>query len=110
MKRLDGRPVLLRLAFLLTLALALAFAVRLGFGVLYWNANQTRPIEPWMPIGYVSRSWDVPPETLAQALDIELGSLPRQSLERIAAQQGVPVTDLIARLDAAIAAHHNAPP
>lgn len=110
MKRLFRRPVLLRLAFVVTLALALAFALRLGVGVLYWNANQTRPIEPWMPIGYVARSWDVPPETLAQALEIEFGSLPRQSIERIAAQQGVPVTDLIAHLDAVIAAHHDVQP
>lgn len=110
MKRLYGRPVLLKLAFLVTLALALAFALRLGLGVLYWNANQTRPIEPWMPIGYISRSWDVPPEILAQALEVELASLPRQSLERIAALQGVSVTELIARLDSAIAAHHGTPP
>jgi hypothetical protein len=110
MKRLSTRPAALKLAFLVALVIALAFALRLGVGVLYWNANQTRPIEPWMPIGYVARSWDIPPDILAQALNIEQAALPRQSLERIAAGQGVPVTELIARLDAAIAAHHGAPP
>lgn len=91
--------------FILALVLVVFFAARLTFGVIYWNANQSRPIEPWMPVGYVARSWNVPPKTLAEALGLEPGALPRRSLERIASEQGEPVEVLIARLEAAIAGH-----
>lgn len=100
------RPrTLLRLAFALALVLALAFALRLGVSVIYWGANQSRPIEPWMPVGYVARSWDVPREALAEALDLEPGALPHASIQRIASQRNEPVADVIARLEAAVAAH-----
>jgi len=51
MKSLLQPHTLLRLAFFLTLVLALAFGLRLGVGIVYWNANQARPIEAWMPVG-----------------------------------------------------------
>lgn len=110
MKRLLRPHTLLRLAFFLTLFLALAFALRLGVGIVYWNANQARPIEAWMPVGYVARSWEVPAEVLAEALGIEPGTLPRQSLERIASQQGMPVSEAVARLQAAIDAYQSTSP
>lgn len=110
MKSLLRPRALLRLAFYLMLVLAFAFALRLGVGLVYWNANQARPIEAWMPVGYVARSWDVPPEVLAEALGIESGALPRQSLERIASGQGIPVSEVISRLQAAIDAHRGTAP
>lgn len=108
MTRLRPRHLLIA-GFVLALVLVALFAARLTFGVIYWNANQSRPIEPWMPVGYVARSWDVPPETLAEALGLEPGALPRRSLERIASEQGLPVEVLIARLEAAIAGRRTDP-
>lgn len=110
MKRPFSRHAGLKLAFVVTTVIALGFALRLAIGVLYWDANQARAIEAWMPIGYVARSWDIPPDILAQALGVEPGSLSRESLERIAAQQNLPVSEIIARLEAAIVGYKGALP
>jgi hypothetical protein len=110
MKRPFPRRAPLKLAFIVTMVLALGFALRLAIGVLYWDANQARTIEAWMPIGYVARSWEIPPNILAEALGVEPGALPRESLERIAAQQNLPVSEVIARLEAAIIGYQGARP
>lgn len=92
------------------LALTLAFALRLGFVAGYWSGTPPRDptIEAWMPVGYIARSWDVPREVLAEALGIAPGSSPRQSIGRIAGDQGESAEVLIVRIDAAIRAYRQA--
>lgn len=100
----------LRGGFVLAAALALFFGIRVTVSAFYWNNpdNLDRPIEGWMPLGYVARSWQVPPEVLGAVLGIEQGSMPRRTLDRIARETGVPAEVLIARIAEAIASHRGA--
>jgi len=103
--RLWRRHPVLVSGFALALALALFFALRIAVSMVYWSdpAQRDPVIEGWMPVGYIARAWDVPREVLAEALDLAPGAAPRQSLARIAAEQGVSVEVLKARLALAIA-------
>ena len=94
---------LLRAGFVLALGLTLFFGARLTLGAIYWSNHRDQPIEGWMPLRYVGRSWSVPPEVIAEALGIEPGTLPRRSLSQIARDRGIPEAELIARIIAAIA-------
>jgi len=104
---LTPRPLrwLLITAFGAALILTLFFGFRLAMGAFYWSnpAHQDQPIEGWMPLGYVGRSWDIPREALLQITGIPGDSLPRRSLEAIARDTGVPLRVLIARIEAGIA-------
>lgn len=102
MIRIPRKPLVA--AFVLSIALCLFFAARLVMGAIYWAdaAHQNQPIEGWMRLGYVARSWDVPREALTEALALAPENLPRASLERIAETSGVPLPVLIERLENAI--------
>lgn len=68
-------------------------------------------VRPWMTVPYIARSRHVPPETLYAALRLTPEFRDRRTLGRIARQQGRPVHDVIADIEAAIArAHGHAPP
>lgn len=105
----------LRGAFVLALALTLFFGGRAAWHAVYWSdpARIDQPLAGWMTPGYVARSWDVPPEVIAPALDLPppsaRGDRP-PPLAELARQRGVPVEDLIARLQSAIAAHRTGQP
>lgn len=107
MRRLP-RPALIS-AFVLALALSLFFAMRLIMGTIYWAdaAHQDQPIEGWMRLGYVARSWDVPRDALIAAMQLPAETMRFTSIERIAQDQGIPVPELIARIEGAIAAHRD---
>jgi hypothetical protein len=72
--------------------------------MVYWATHQQEPIRSWMTVGYVARSWGLEP----RALDTEAGlPIPEvkgrpQTLEEIARDRGVPVTEVIAGLEAAV--------
>lgn len=100
-------PVLWTL-FSLAVALTIFFGVRAGVQAVYWanSAHRDQAIQGWMTPRYVARSWDVPREVLQRTLggriDIDAGP---PTLDRIAAARGVSPDDLIAEIEAAIAAH-----
>jgi len=104
------RHPLLFSGFAIMAVVTLFLALRIGVATLYWSAPSSRDmgIEGWMPVGYIARSWDIPRETLAEALGIEPQSAPRRSLASIAAEQGVSVDVLQARITLAIARHREA--
>lgn len=102
------RHRLLTLAFGLALVLALAFGTRVATGWLGWTWVSDPPIADWMPMGYVARSWDVPREVVAEAAGLTVGSAPGRTLAQIAAERGETPAALIARIEAAIAAHRAA--
>jgi hypothetical protein len=108
MKRLltlwRARPVLTS-AFLLACAVTLFFAGRFAVFTVYWATHREMPIEPWMTVGYVARSWGLDPRTLDEAAGLpppEVRGRP-QPLAEIARDRGVPVAVVIAELEAAIA-------
>lgn len=96
---------LLRMGFALALTVTLFFAVRTVISAVYWSdpANRDQPMQGWMPLGYVARSWDVPREVLLDTLDRAAEGLPRRNLELIAQDEGIPLPELVARLTLAIA-------
>lgn len=110
-KRLWKEAPVLTLALLAALVLSAFFAVRLTIGAFYWGdpAHMDQPIEGWMSPRFVAHSWDVPPELVAETLALPRdGSGRRITLEKLAAERGVPLGALIAELEAAIAAHRGA--
>ena len=99
------------LALCLVLGLATLFGVRSASQMIYWSnpAKLDQPLQGWMTPRYVGRSYDVPPEVVQTAFDIERPTIPRRiSLETIASQQGVTLDDLQARLDQAVTAWRDA--
>ena len=92
-------------AFLMACAVTLFFAGRFVAYSVYWATHQEVPVEPWMTVGYVARSWGLEP----RALDAEAGTpVPQvkghpQTLEEIARDRGVPVAEVIAEVEAAVA-------
>lgn len=99
-----ARPVLTT-AFLLACAVTLFFAGRLVVYTAYWSTHRELPVEPWMTVGYVARSWGLDP----RALDAAAGLPPPEErgrpkpLAEIARDRGVPVAEVIAEVRAAIA-------
>ncbi|WP_157384535.1 hypothetical protein [Nitratireductor soli] len=94
---------LLFLAFCAAALITIFLALRTIAFYAYWSSHRAVPIEDWMTIGYVARSWDVPPQTLRGALGISIDGRDRRSIARIAAERGVPVDVLIDEIEKAIA-------
>ena len=93
-------------AFLTACALTLFFAGQFAYTTVYWATHRDVPVRPWMTVGYVANSWNVD----GPKIDAIAG-LPRpgvkghpQPLDEIARDRGVPVEDIIADVEAAIAA------
>lgn len=105
MKRLWRRHPYALSGFVLAATVTLFFLLRLTVQVIYWSdpAHHNLTVQPWMTVGYVARSWGLD----ARQIDT-LAGLPSpqghpQSLLEIAAQRGVPVAQIIAEVDRAIA-------
>ena len=93
---------LLVIAFTVALALTLFFAVRTVMFYAYWSQHRDQPIEPWMTLGYIGHSWNVPPETLGQSIGLEPEKPDRRPIGRIAHDLGVNLGDLEASILQAI--------
>ena len=91
-------------AFLLACALPLFFAARFTVFTVYWATHQEVPVEPWMTVGYVARSWGLDPRELDAAAGLPLPEVKGrpQPLSEIALDRGVPVSEVIAEVEAAI--------
>ncbi len=95
-------PVLVS-AFVLFTVLALFFAGRFISRAVYWSAHQNQPVAAWMTVGYVAHSWHLDPRDLEQAAGLPPPVGHPLTLGEIAVQRGVPVADIIAAVEAAIA-------
>ncbi|WP_323764990.1 hypothetical protein [Marinovum sp.] len=100
---------LLLAGFVLALAVMAFFAIRTVAFWIYWAdpTHRNQAIEPWMTPRYVAHSWHVPPEVVAEALDLRPGS-GRITLAEIAARDGVSLEEIAARVVAAIEAERAA--
>lgn len=103
------RPVVTTI-FLVAVFLMLFFGARLTLRTLAWHdpALRDAPLEPWMTPRYVVHARDVPRDVVGEALGLEPGGGPRVTIEDIARQEGIPVEDVIARVEAAIADYREA--
>jgi hypothetical protein len=95
---------LLVIAFAIALAMTLFFAVRLAIFSLYWSdpAHRRQQMQPWMTIGYVARSWQVPKDRLARELDVVPTPGKPPTLKDIAEKKGMTVEALEAQIEAVI--------
>ncbi|MDO5529501.1 MAG: hypothetical protein Q4F71_08865 [Paracoccus sp. (in: a-proteobacteria)] len=96
---------LLALAFVAAMLLTLGLGWRLVDRAIYWSdpAHLHQTPAPWMTVGYLARSWHIAPEELAEALDLPPERRRGRSFAEIAAMQGVPVSEVMARLNARLA-------
>ncbi|MFO1202688.1 MAG: hypothetical protein U1E58_08635 [Tabrizicola sp.] len=99
-----ARP-LLTSAFLLACALTLFFAVRFVGHTVYWANHQDEAVRPWMTVGYVAQSWGLDGREIDAAAGLPMPEVKGhpQTLAEIAADRGVPVADVIAEVEAAVA-------
>ena len=98
---------LLLVVFLLGGLATLFFAVRLVVFWIYWAdpSHHRAPLEGWMTVGYVARSWDLPPEEVMALAGGDPAAGRPVSLATLAAANGESLASLVARLEAALADH-----
>lgn len=110
MKKLDWRQWLVVLAFVLVVSFTGLFAVRTVRRAIYWHYHQDEPIRPWMSLGYIAHSYNVPPWVLRQALGLppKTNGPDRRPIREIAREQNRSVNEVIAILQEAII--HSRPP
>jgi len=104
LKRLWANHPRLLLAFLLASTLSLFFAGRLIVSAAYWAGHRQEAVQPWMTVGYVGRSWGVDPRQIDAVAGLPAPDGHPLTLEDIARQRGVPVAEVVAQVEAAIAA------
>lgn len=102
--RLGRKHPFLVAAFVLAVALSIFLAGRIVLRAVYWAQHAELAVEGWMTPGYVARSWGLEPRALAAAAGLPLPERgAAQTLAQIARDRGVPVAEVIAEAEAAIA-------
>lgn len=92
-------------AFLMACAVTLFFSVRFVVQAVYWQTHQDVAVAPWMTVGYIARSWGLEPRTLDAEAGLPLPEVKGRPLPliEIARDRGVPVSEIIADVERAIA-------
>lgn len=101
------------LAFVTVICLAGFFGFKSVSQFIYWSdpRHQNQSLEGWMTPRYVAQSYQVPPEVIQNALDLDVDAPPRRiSLESLAAQGDLTLNELQSRIDTAVAAWRAANP
>ncbi|MBK7199321.1 MAG: hypothetical protein WAW03_15260 [Anaerolineae bacterium] len=102
-----SRRARLLLGLLLSLLIIFIFAARAFRHAPRPLVDET--IQPWMSVGYIARSYRVPPTVLLETLGLPARS-DHRPLSAVAAEQKRPVNDLIAILNQTITAYRAANP
>lgn len=97
-------------AFTIALLLTLWFGGQSIARAIYWAdpQHQNQEIAGWMTLGYIGRSWGIPPSDMAIAIEPYWHKEPGKRippLDVIARERGVPVSEVIAHVEAAIASY-----
>jgi hypothetical protein len=90
-------------AFAFAAILALFFAVRLLTGAIYWARHQSETVQPWMTVGYVGHSWELDPREIGLVAGLSPPEGHPLTLSQIADRERVPVSEVVARVEAAVA-------
>lgn len=98
-RRRTGLLVLAAVAAVLALTLLLRAGLMMAGG-----GDAAAPPAPWMTPRFIARTYGLPPEAVARALNLTPGSAPRKSLAEIAEETGRPVADLLRAIEAETAA------
>ena len=104
---------LLLVVFVVAVAIAGLFAFSVARRAVYWRTHHDEPIQRWMTVNYVARSYDVPADALWSALGLPPARPPsrtaRQPLSKIATAQGKSFEEVQATLESASAAERAKP-
>lgn len=100
-----ARPYLTS-AFALACAVTLFFSGSFVYHTVYWATHQNEVVRPWMTVGYVAKSWGLDGREIDALAGLPLPEVKGrpQTLKEIAADRGVPVSDVIAEVEAAVTA------
>ena len=104
MKRLWHLHPWLVAAFALALGLSVFFAGRLVWSTIYWAGHRQEAVAPWMTVGYVGRSWQLDPREIDARAGLPLPGGHPQTLQDIADARGVRASEIVALVEAAVAA------
>lgn len=91
------------LAFSVALALTLFFIGNIVVQAVYWANHRDEVVQPWMTVGYVGKSWGLMPHRIDEVAGLPQPKDRPMTLIEIATQRGVPVSEVIAQVEAAIA-------
>ncbi|PLL13480.1 hypothetical protein C0V75_08910 [Tabrizicola sp. TH137] len=101
-RRIWQRNPILTLAFLLALAACFFFTGRAMNMALILANRADKPVAGWMTPRYIARSYGLEREDLAAVLATADRDDARQPLYSLAQEQGLPVADLIAEVQALV--------
>ena len=98
------RQPVLTTAFALAVLAAFWFAADFAYDLIYWSTHSEVPVQPWMTVGYVGKSWGFDPRVIDTIAGLPLPVEGRPfTLAEIARDRGVPVDQVIADVEAALA-------
>lgn len=111
-RKVGKRNRAVAVGFLIAVALVSFFGFRVVDRALYWRdrSHLEETPAPWMTLGYVGRSWRVPPPELARALGVEPMAVRGLTISEIARARGVPDSVILAELTARLAPERPAAP
>ena len=99
---------MLLIGFLLAAVITFFLLMRLTVQVVYFSQNRDAALAGWMPVGYISHSYDVDADALAEAIGLPPDAPMHTSLAKIAEMQGRPLEaveqDILEAVQAARAA------
>ena len=93
----------LLLSFVVALCLTLFFLGNIVWQAVYWANHRDLAVQPWMTVGYIGKSWDLDPPEIDKRAGLPLPDGEPKTLLDIAAERGVPVSDLVALVEETIA-------
>ncbi|WP_181700075.1 hypothetical protein [Chthonobacter albigriseus] len=91
--------------FAIAATVTVFLGVRLIVSTVYWSQHRDAPIEAWMTIGMVARSYDVPPGVVAKAAGLPENVRDRRPLSEIASERGELADKLVDTIEEAIERH-----
>lgn len=103
MKAAFRRHPYLIIAFLLAATLTLFFAISALIDAVYWSSRERESIAGWMTVGYVAHSWDLHGPDIDALAGLPLPIDRPLTLNEIAADRDVPVAEIVAQVEAAVA-------
>lgn len=85
---------LLLVAFIASAIIAALLLLRLTVLVVYFSQNRDAELLGWMPLAYISHSYNIDTNILSQAVGLPPDAPMHTSLEKIAETQGRPLADV----------------
>ncbi len=100
----------LLLAFVVVLAVTLFLVARTILLFTYWQSHRDAELQPWMTLGYVERSYGLPPRSLRGLAGEDVQPGQRLTLAELAAARGMSLDQFEQEVQGAIDAARDARP